>query len=151
MGEWIGRGRKARRAYGFDEISLVPGEVTINPEEVDVAWELDGKKYPIPIIASAMDGVVDVRFAVEMSRLGAIATLNSEGIQTRYDHPEEVLDKISIAVEKNPTVEPALMEFKNYICTETQAVSLELKEKLQDGTEVDMDAFMLKVTISLTR
>ena len=95
MGEWIGRGRKARRAYGFDEISLVPGNETINPEEVDVSWELDGKKYAIPIIASAMDGVVDVRFAVEMSRLGGIATLNSEGIQTRYDHPEEVLDKIA--------------------------------------------------------
>ncbi|NQU45228.1 IMP dehydrogenase, partial [bacterium] len=82
MGEWIGRGRKARRAYGFDEIALVPGIQTLNPDEVDIAWEIGEHKIKIPIIAAAMDGVVDTRFAVEMGRLGGIAMLNLEGVQT---------------------------------------------------------------------
>jgi IMP dehydrogenase len=92
---WVGRGRKARRCYGFDEIALVPGEVTINPNEVDCRWELGGKKYEIPILAAAMDGVVDTRFAIEMGKLGAIAVLNLEGVQTRYKNPDEVLNEIA--------------------------------------------------------
>lgn len=95
MGMWLGRGRKARRCYGFDEIALVPGNVTINPNEVDTSWELDGKKFRVPIMASAMDGVVDVNFAVQMSHFGGLAVLNLEGIQTRYDKPEEILKKIA--------------------------------------------------------
>jgi IMP dehydrogenase len=97
MGMWLGRGRKARRAYGFDEIALVPGLITINPNEVDSSWQIDGKKFRVPIIASAMDGVVDVNFAVAMSKLGGIAVLNLEGVQTRYERPEEVLKKIASA------------------------------------------------------
>jgi IMP dehydrogenase len=95
MGMWIGRGRRARRCYGFDEIALAPGSVTINPNEVDTGWEISGRRFRVPILAAAMDGVVDVRFAIEMGRLGGLAVLNLEGIQTRYEHPEEVLDKIS--------------------------------------------------------
>jgi IMP dehydrogenase len=97
MGEWLGRGRKARRAYGFDEIALVPGDVTINPNEVDSSWQLGGRKFRVPIIASAMDGVVDVDFAISMSRQGGIACLNLEGVQTRYENPKQVLDKIAKA------------------------------------------------------
>ena len=94
MGEFIGRGRKARRCYGFDEIALVPGEVTINPNEVDTSWLLDGQRYKVPILASAMDGVVDVDFAIAFGKLGGLAVLNLEGVQTRYEHPQEVLAKI---------------------------------------------------------
>ena len=97
MGMWLGRGRKARRCYGFDEIALVPGEVTINPNEVDTSWQLGNKKYRVPVIASAMDGVVDVNFAVKMSKFGGLAALNLEGVQTRYDDPQEVLAKIASA------------------------------------------------------
>ena len=97
MGMWLGRGRKARRCYGFDEIALVPGSVTINPNEVDTSWQLGNKKYRIPIIASAMDGVVDVNFAVLMSKFGGLAALNLEGVQTRYDNPRDVLTKIANA------------------------------------------------------
>ncbi|RKY84798.1 GuaB3 family IMP dehydrogenase-related protein [candidate division KSB1 bacterium] len=95
MGVFVGRGRKARRCYGFDEIALVPGDVTINPNEVDVSWEIDGKRYEIPIIAAAMDGVVDTRFAIAMGKLGGLAVLNLEGIQTRYEYPDEVFEKIA--------------------------------------------------------
>lgn len=97
MGEWVGRGRKARRCYGFDEIALVPGAITINPKEVDTSWGLAGKRYRVPILAAAMDGVVDVRLAIEMSRLGGVAVLNLEGVETRYENPEEVLKKIAKA------------------------------------------------------
>ncbi len=95
MGFWVGRTRKARRCYGFDEIALVPGSITINPNEVDTSWEIGGKRFRAPIIASAMDGVVDVNFAVHMSKLGGIACLNLEGVQTRYEKPEVVLKKIA--------------------------------------------------------
>lgn len=97
MGMWLGRGRKARRCYGFDEIALVPGSVTINPNEVDTSWQIGKKKFRVPIIASAMDGVVDVNFAVRMSKMGGIACLNLEGVQTRYENPSEVLRKIASA------------------------------------------------------
>ncbi|MFC1624105.1 GuaB3 family IMP dehydrogenase-related protein [Candidatus Omnitrophota bacterium] len=95
MGMWVGRGRKARRCYGFDEIALVPGSITINPNEADTSWELGKKRYKVPILAAAMDGVVDVKFATEMSRLGGIAVLNLDGIQTRYDNPAKILKKIA--------------------------------------------------------
>ena len=94
MGMWVGRGRKARIAYGFDDIALVPGTVTVNPNEVDVAWELCGRRIELPIVAAAMDGVSDPRFAIEMGRFGAMAVLNLEGIQTRYEHPDEVIERI---------------------------------------------------------
>ena len=105
MGMWIGRNRKARVTYGFDEIALVPGSVTINPNEVDITFRLPRRDGPplqlkIPILASAMDGVVDVRFAIEMSKLGGLAVLNLEGVQTRYKNPSEVLEKI-VQTEKN--------------------------------------------------
>ena len=99
MGMWIGRNRKARVTYGFDEIALVPGEVTINPNEVDTSFSIprsDGSAITlkIPIIASAMDGVTDVRFCIEMGKLGGLGVINLEGVQTRYANPSEVLAQI---------------------------------------------------------
>jgi len=103
MGMWIGINRKARRSYGFDEIALVPGEVTVNPNEVDTSFEIDGTTFQVPILAAAMDGVVDVNFAIEMGKLGGIAVMNMDGIQTRYDNPVEVLEKIAQASSDEAT------------------------------------------------
>jgi len=94
MAEWIGKDRRARRCYGFDEIALVPGAVTINPPEVDPTTELCGLKLRVPVIAAAMDGVVDVNFAIAMGKLGGLAVLNLDGVQTRYENPEEVIAKL---------------------------------------------------------
>lgn len=94
MGEWIGMNRKARRSYGFDEIALVPGELTINPVDVDTSFEVGGIKFQVPIMASSMDGVVDVNFAIAMGKLGGIAVLHLEGIATRYEKPEEAIERI---------------------------------------------------------
>lgn len=97
MAEWIGINKRARRCYGFDEIALVPGDKTINPAEADTTVKIGGQKFKVPVLAAAMDGVVDVKFAVEMSKLGGIAVLNLDGIQTRYEDPDAVLEKISKA------------------------------------------------------
>src|ERR671926_351822 len=112
MGMWIGRNRKARVTYGFDEIALVPGSVTINPNEVDITCRIPRRDaepigLKIPILASAMDGVVDVRFAIAMSKLGGLAVLNLEGVQTRYKNPPEVLQKV---VEANKSEITGLLQ-----------------------------------------
>ena len=103
MAEWVGIGKRARRCYGFDEVALVPGKVTINPNEVDISWNLAGRKIEVPIMASAMDGVVDTTFAVRMGELGGIAVLNLEGVQTRYDNPGKILDQIASADKEEAT------------------------------------------------
>ncbi|MDB9416075.1 MAG: hypothetical protein RLZZ143_2322 [Cyanobacteriota bacterium] len=91
----IGRGKTARRAYGIDEIALVPGVRTLDPSLADTRWSLGNIEREIPIIASAMDGVVDTKMAVLLSELGALGVLNLEGIQTRYEDPNPILDRIA--------------------------------------------------------
>ena len=104
----LGRSRTVRRAYGIDEIALVPGGRTVDPDVTDSSWSLGGISRDIPIIASAMDGVVDVGMAVELSRLGALGVLNLEGVQCRYDDPNPILDRIA-AVGKEEFV-PLMQE-----------------------------------------
>src|SRR5438067_2207651 len=93
---------RLRPAYGFDDIAIVPGVETIHPDDVDLGWELGGHHFNIPFIASAMDGVVDVPFAVALGRLGGLAVLNLEGLQTRYERPAEPL--ATIAAEPRDSV-----------------------------------------------
>ncbi len=103
MAFFIGRDREARRAYGFDEIALVPGEVTVNPEEVDTSLRIGDLKLEIPFLASAMDGVVDVPFAIAMGKLGGLGVLNLDGINTRYEKPREVVAQIAGAGPEEST------------------------------------------------
>lgn len=103
MSVFIGRDRKARRAYGFDEIALVPGDITINPDEVDIKMTIGKQKFEIPFLASAMDGVVDPKFAIAMGKLGGLAVLNLEGIYTRYDDCDSILEEISEATPEKAT------------------------------------------------
>ncbi|MBU0534020.1 MAG: GuaB3 family IMP dehydrogenase-related protein [Candidatus Omnitrophica bacterium] len=94
MSNFIGVNKKARQGYGFDEIALSPGSITINPEEVNTNWQIGDFKFDVPVIAAAMDGVVDTKFAIAMGKLGGIAILNLEGVQTKYENPEKVIEKI---------------------------------------------------------
>jgi IMP dehydrogenase len=103
MGIFIGKDRKARRCYGFDEVALVPGSLTVNPNEVDTTWGIAGRTFRVPILAAAMDGVVDVKFAIKMGKLGGLAILNLEGVQTRYSNPNQVLDRIAKATPEKAT------------------------------------------------
>jgi IMP dehydrogenase len=91
----LGQGKTARRAYGIDEIALVPGLRTLDPGLADTRWQIGGIEREIPIIASAMDSVVDVKAAVALSQLGSLGVLNLEGIQTRYRDPDPILDRMT--------------------------------------------------------
>lgn len=91
------------RAYGFDEVALVPGDVTINPDQTDTQFAIGSFKFSIPILASAMDAVVDPAFAIKFGKLGGLAVLNLEGIQTRYEDPDEILNQIAKTSETEIT------------------------------------------------
>src|SRR5215213_4330361 len=91
----IGRGKKARRAYGFDDVAIVPSRRTRDPDDVDVSWTLGPYRFELPLLASAMDGVVSPTTAGLMGRLGGLAVLNLEGIFTRYEDADEMLARIA--------------------------------------------------------
>ncbi|MCL6472418.1 MAG: GuaB3 family IMP dehydrogenase-related protein [Firmicutes bacterium] len=91
----IGKGKRGRRAYGFDDIAIVPSRRTRDPEDIDISWEIAGHKFELPLLASAMDGVVDPKLAIALGKLGGLAVLNLEGIYTRYDDTVPILEKIA--------------------------------------------------------
>jgi IMP dehydrogenase len=91
----IGIGKSGRRAYGFDEVAIVPSRRTRDPDDVDVSWEIDAYTFGLPMLASAMDGVVSPAVAIEVGRLGGLAVLNLEGLQTRYEDPDPIFDEIA--------------------------------------------------------
>jgi IMP dehydrogenase len=97
----IGIGKSGRRAYGFDEIAIVPSRRTRDPEDVDISWDLDAFHLELPLIASAMDGVVSPQVAIETGELGGLACLNLEGLWTRYEDPDVLFEEIAeLSVEK---------------------------------------------------
>ena len=81
----IGRGKKARRAYGFDDIAIVPSRRTRDPDDIDVSWTLGPYRFDLPLLAAAMDGVVSPETAGRIGSLGGLAVLNLEGIWSRYE------------------------------------------------------------------
>lgn len=95
--------KNMRHTYGFEEIALVPGDVTINPEQADIDFTIGPHTFSLPVLASAMDGVVDVNLAITLSKLGGLAVLNLEGLQTRYNNPAEILDRIASAPPQEVT------------------------------------------------
>jgi len=95
--------KQLRRAYGFDEVAIVPGNTTINPDQTNIHFTIGDLEFAIPIIAAAMDAVTDVDFAIAMSQLGGLAVLNLEGLQTRYDNPREILAEIARAPDEEVT------------------------------------------------
>ena len=99
----IGMGKSGRRAYGLDDIAIVPSRRTRDPEDIDLSWQLGLLKLELPFLASAMDGVVDPAMAVAIGKLGGLGVLNLEGIQTRYDDPDPVLEKIASLPKEKAT------------------------------------------------
>ena len=91
----IGMGKSGRRAYGFDDIAIVPSRRTRDPEDVDISWQIDAFRFELPVLGSAMDGVVSPAMAIEMGRLGGLGVLNLEGLWTRYEDPEPYLEEIA--------------------------------------------------------
>ena len=91
----IGIGKSGRRAYGFDDIAIVPSRRTRDPEDVSLVWEIDAYRFELPLMGSAMDGVMSPDTAVAIGRLGGLGVLNLEGLWTRYDDPQPVLEEIA--------------------------------------------------------
>ena len=91
----IGLGKSGRRAYGFDDVAIVPSRRTRDPEDVDITWEIDAFTLDLPLMASAMDGVVSPATAIEIGRLGGVGVLNLEGLWTRYEDPEPLFAEIA--------------------------------------------------------
>ncbi|MFH0768609.1 MAG: GuaB3 family IMP dehydrogenase-related protein [Chloroflexota bacterium] len=100
--------KQLRRSYGFDEVAIVPGDITINPDQTNIDFKIEGFTFTLPVLAAAMDGVTDVKFAIAMGKLGGLAVLNLEGVWTRYDNPQEVLAEIAHA--SNTEVTPLLQK-----------------------------------------
>jgi IMP dehydrogenase len=91
----IGRGKKARQAYGFDDIAIVPSRRTRDPQDVDIGWKLGPHLLELPLLGSAMDGVISPETAIKLGELGGLGVLNLEGIFTRYENPKPQLEKIA--------------------------------------------------------
>ncbi len=91
----IGKGKFGRRAYGFDDIAIVPSRRTRDPQDVGICTRIADFHFKLPVLASAMDGVVDPEFAIKMGKLGGLAVLNLEGLQTKYEDSSSVLKEIS--------------------------------------------------------
>ncbi len=91
----IGIGKSGRRAYGFDDIAIVPSRRTRDPEDVDISWEIDAFRFELPLMGSAMDGVISPSTAIEIGRLGGVGVLNLEGLWTRYEDPEPLFEEIA--------------------------------------------------------
>jgi IMP dehydrogenase len=110
--------KEMERAYGFDEVALVPGDVTINPDQTNLDFTVGNFTLTVPILASAMDAIVDQSFAIKFNKLGGLAVLNLEGVQARYENPDEVLNQIT----QTPEIEVTSLLQKIY--------SQPIKEKL---------------------
>ncbi len=95
--------KELTRAYGFDEVAIVPGDVTINPDQANTQFSVDSQTFKIPIIASAMDAIVSPEFAGHMEKAGGLAVMNLEGVQTRYEDPSEPLARIAAASDDEVT------------------------------------------------
>jgi len=101
----IGRGKKGRRAYGFDDIAIVPSRRTRDPDDIDITWTLGPYRFELPLLAAAMDGVVSPRTAGIVGELGGLAVLNLEGIFTRYEDAEHELERIAALPKESATAE----------------------------------------------
>jgi IMP dehydrogenase len=95
--------KEMERAYGFDEVAIVPGDVSVNPDQANTNFNIGNFTFSIPVMASAMDAVVDTKMAIRFSKLGGLAVLNLDGLQARYENPDDILAEISSSSDKEVT------------------------------------------------
>ena len=117
----IGRGKKARRAYGFDDIAIVPSRRTRDPDDVDISWTLGPYRFDLPLLASAMDGVVSPATARIIGKLGGLAVLNLEGIWTRYEDADAQLERIARLPKEIAHLDP---ESSSQFCDNVDAANI---------------------------
>ncbi|HLF61738.1 MAG TPA: GuaB3 family IMP dehydrogenase-related protein [Acidimicrobiia bacterium] len=100
----IGIGKSGRQAFGFDDIAIVPSRRTRDPDDVDISWQLDAFKFPLPMMGSAMDSAISPATAVTIGRLGGLPVLNLEGLWTRYEDPQPYFDEIAELSKEKSTL-----------------------------------------------
>ena len=159
----IGRGKKARQAYGFDDIAIVPSRRTRDPQDVDIGWKLGTHLLELPLIAAAMDGVVSPKIVIELVQVVALGVLNLEGIFTRYDAPERELQKIARLPKEQATqgmqkiyaepVKPELIsarvrEIKDAgVLTAGSLTPQRVREHHQAALEAGLDVLVIQGTV----
>lgn len=121
--------KELRPAYGFDDVAIVPGNITLNPDMVDISTNFEGVKMDIPFMASAMDSVVDSKFAIEMTKAGGVAVMNMDGIQSRYEDTDAVYQEISETPREHAT---ALMQ-KLYSQPQKEELVAKRVEEIKSG------------------
>ena len=163
----IPQAKQMRRAYGFDEVAIVPGVVTVNPALTETSFRLGELEFPLPILAAAMDAVVDPRFAASFAKIGGLPVLNLEGVQTRYDQPDAVLEEIAAAPQATATV---LLQKAYAEPIQTKLIGVRIREIRQTGTicavsctpantkqfaplakEAGVDVFVVQATVTSAR
>jgi IMP dehydrogenase len=159
--------RELRPAYGFDEVAIVPGDVTVNPELTNVSFIIGGFTFSHPVLAADLDAVVDPRFAVAYHQTGGLAVMNLEGIQTRYEHPEEALTEILSASDADSTaiiqklysapIRPELIgeriryiKERGAVCA-VSATPASTKRLAPLAVEAGADIFVVKATVTTAR
>ncbi|HET7846483.1 MAG TPA: IMP dehydrogenase, partial [Acidimicrobiia bacterium] len=100
----IGIGKSGRQAYGFDDIAIVPSRRTRDPDDVDISWQLDAFRFPLPMMGSAMDSAISPATAITIGKLGGLAVLNLEGLWTRYEDPQPYFDEIAELTKEKATL-----------------------------------------------
>ncbi len=159
----IGIGKSGRRAYGFDDIAIVPSRRTRDPEDVDVSWEIDAYKFGLPLLGAAMDGVMSPATAIEVGRLGGLGVLNLEGLWTRYEDPEPLFEEISTLDNEKATarmqqiyaepVKPELVtqrirEIKDAGVTTAASLTPQRVEALSQAVvDAELDLFVIQGTV----
>ena len=129
----IGIGKSGRRAYGFDDIAIVPSRRTRDPEDVDISWEIDAFRFELPLMGAAMDGVISPATAIEIGKLGGVGVLNLEGLWTRYEDPEPFLEEI---VRLEPVKATARMQEIYAEDIKPELIAERLREIRQAGVTV---------------
>ncbi len=129
----LGRGKRSRRTYGFDEVALAPSIITVNPDDIDISTTIAGIKLKLPIIASAMDGVVSPKTAILMSKCGGLGVLNLQGVWAKYENADEILEQIA-SVSKDEYVE--LMQKIYLEPSKPKLVEKRIKEIKDAGAKV---------------
>ncbi len=159
--------KQMRQAYGFDEVAIVPGDITVNPDQTNIDLKIGNLVLPVPFLAAAMDGVTDVSFAVQMSKLGGLAVLNLDGVQARYDNPAEILGRIARApvaevtalmreIYAEPVKENLIGERiqaikkENAVCAVSTAPAT-AKRFLAVAVEAGADIFVIQATVTTAR
>lgn len=152
----IGIGKSGRRAYGFDDIAIVPSRRTRDPEDVDISWQIDAFRFELPMMGSAMDGAMSPATAIEIGRLGGLGVLNLEGLWTRYADPQPYFDEIADLEAEKATrrmqeiyLEPIKPDLVGQRVSELKAAGIVTSASLTPQRVAELSPYALKAGLDI--